>query len=281
LEWLAPLHREPSWQRLRISDPNSEARVSYQATHYVAKSRGKTKTPAEKLVWFVIADNTDQRTRMSAQPMSFEEIAADAETSTRTVIRATKLLVDAGELKWIKKAKSSGQKNTWHLLGDFACETVTSTAATGDNVSSTGDSLSSTGDNLSPAIRKEERQEEKQDHHSFAGLIAAWTSIKEQLKTRLPAEEWNFWVRPMFVLRVRPSEGFILFALPPNNRMAEAAKANRVMLIELLIPHGYKACSFQFYPDDYELGRMQRDFPEIYEQLPEALKKRRPEKVTA
>jgi hypothetical protein len=159
-------------------------------------------------------------------------------------------------------------------------------------------------DKTRSAIRKNQeprtRNQKAGNHHSFAALndvpldqnqraalnaaIAVWIGIKETLKAKLSIEEWNFCIRPMFLFRLM-TDGLtgagIVFSIPPSREIHQAARANQAILIEVLQSHGYAGCSFVPYPDDYTLDRCSREFPQFYEQLPEALKKRRPERALA
>jgi hypothetical protein len=217
--------------------------------------------------------------------LSESEIGRGTRLSERHVRRSLNAHCRSGALRWIEKGKSKSWASCFEFGLGFVFvalskrEPRTSCRATPDILSQ------NPGHPVAPYKERNQYKPESldppQNHHSFAALISAWLSIKAELKNRLPAEEWDLWVRPLYLLKARPSDQFVLFALPANNRMAEAARANRAILIEMLAPHGYRACGFQFYPDDYQLGRMQSEFPELYEELPDALKKRRPERALA
>jgi hypothetical protein len=240
---------------------------------------------------------------------SENEIAKETGLSPRHVKRCLKKLrgIDAIN-KWEK-----GKAINWASSFEFGLGFVFKEAAVA-NGRELGTSCPVTGDIVSsnwghPVEPYKERnkvtlKQENQKQHSFAALndaphsnqaselnaaIKTWLQIKEHLKATLPVEDFNLWVRPMYLFRVM-ADGFLLFTLPPNDLMFSAARANQHMLIELLQKHGgerhgggptYPACSFTYYPDEYQLDRMRREAPEFYEQLPEALKKRRPEKVLA
>jgi hypothetical protein len=106
--------------------------------------------------------------------------------------------------------------------------------------------------------------------HGFAAL-KFWIRFKEQLKTELPIEEWNLWVRPAYLFR--ESDGHLLLALPVSRKITDAYLERQAWLREKLQPHGY-SCSATKYPDDYTLERVMREYPEQFEKLTPALKKR-------
>jgi Fe2+ or Zn2+ uptake regulation protein len=252
--------------------------MSYQATAYVDQTRLGSH-PTAKHVAAVVAHHHDSRTGRAE--IYVQEIVENSELSERTVRRALKLLQQIGELREVVKGNRS-VKSIFEFVNLGRAATQSQTAVT---ESKTPVTVSRSAVNVTAetgTIRKEEEVEQvEENHHSFAGLIPAWIRIKEQLKTKLSSEEWRLWVRPMFLLRVMDEGRFLLFSLPANDRIIKAATAKRAMLIDLLQPHGCARCSFTRYPDEYELERLSQQHPEFYEQLPEALKKRRPEKVSA
>jgi len=79
--------------------------------------------------------------------------------------------------------------------------------------------------------------------------------VKLELEKHLPAEEVKLWVKPARLQRVAAGQ-HMLIALPPANRITQAAYARLQMLRELLAVHHYSA-SFVKYADEYDrqLGR--------------------------
>lgn len=71
----------------------------------------------------------------------------------------------------------------------------------------------------------------------------------------------------------------MLLSQPPDGRIVEATAKRRLLLLELVRAHGYAGCSQTRYPDDYELKRMEQEYPEFYAGLPEALKRRPPQRA--
>jgi hypothetical protein len=232
---------------------------------------------------------------------SESEIARENRLTDRHVRRTLTAHLGTGALlKWEK-----GKSKSWASRFEFGLGFVfvplaqtrqlrTSCPATPDIPSSNSGHPVQPYKERNKANLKDENQALKQ--HSFAApkeevphpnqtsalnaAMATWLQIKEKLKATLPTEDWNLWVRPMYLFRLM-ADGFLLFTLPANNRMLKAARDNQAMLTEVLRENGYAACSFTTYPDEYQLDRMFREAPEFYEQLPEALKKRRPAKVSA
>jgi helix-turn-helix protein len=100
--------------------------------------------------------------------------------------------------------------------------------------------------------------------HGDAALNAmpAWLSFKEQLRSELSEEEWNLWVRPMFLLRVLPAgseQKHLLAALPRNGRIQAAASRRQPLMRELLAPAGFNI-SLTRYPDEWEIQEAQSRF---------------------
>lgn len=257
--------------------------MSYQATEYVDGLR-LGGNPVVKHVAGVLAHHHDSRNGRIR--MYVEEIVESSELSERTVRRALKTLEGMGELKTLVKGNRSVQ-SLFELtnLQKAVTESGIPVTVTETPVTESGTPVTVTAE--TGAIRKEvevKRVEENLNQHSFAGLnarIRTWLTVKAQLKTKLPIEEWNLWLRPAFLLRVMDQGRFFLLSLPANDRIMKTATANKTILIEILQSHGCTGCSFTRYPDEYELERLCNEYPDFYEQLPEALKKRRPEKVSA
>jgi hypothetical protein len=253
--------------------------VSYQATGYVDKLRLDGR-PAVKHVAGVIAHHHDSRTGRAE--LYEEEIMVSSELSERTVRRALNFLQEIGELKVrVKGNRSLKSVFEFVKLGTPATQSGSPAIESKRPAIQSGSPATVTGE--IGTIRKEEvevEQVEEPKQHSFAALIALWIRTKNRLKNELPIDEWNLWIRPMFLLRAMDHGRFLLFSLPPNDRIMKAALANKATLIGLLQPHGFRGCSFARYPDEYELERLSRENPSFYEQLPDALKKRRPEKAS-
>ncbi|SRR5579872_361358 len=122
------------------------------------------------------------------------------------------------------------------------------------------------------AIRNNHEPRTNQNLHT-SGALTDWLAIKTQLQTEIPADEWNLWVRPTYLLKVMAGSQMLL-ALPPDGRIIEAARSRQELLRGLLKSRGYQGFSLTRYPDDYELERIRTGFPEIYAELFDALKNR-------
>ena len=101
--------------------------------------------------------------------------------------------------------------------------------------------------------------------HGDAALNAlpAWLALKEQLRAELSAEEWNLWVRPMFLLRAMPASSsdqkHLLAALPPSGRIQSAAQERLPMMRELLAPAGLNV-SLTRYPDEWDVSEAKKRY---------------------
>lgn len=88
--------------------------------------------------------------------------------------------------------------------------------------------------------------------------LKIWLLVKSQLEKQLPADEVKLWVKPARLQRVMHGI-HMLIALPPSNRIMQAATARRDLLRELLGPHKFSA-SFVKYADEYEIERAREEF---------------------
>jgi hypothetical protein len=100
--------------------------------------------------------------------------------------------------------------------------------------------------------------------HGDAALnsMPAWLAFKEQLRAELSKEEWDLWVRPMFLLRAMPASAnqkHLLAAIPPNGRIQDAAQSHLPMMRELLAPAGFNI-SLTPYPDEWQIGEAKKRF---------------------
>jgi hypothetical protein len=94
--------------------------------------------------------------------------------------------------------------------------------------------------------------------HGDAALnsMPAWIAFKEQLRTELSEEEWNLWVRPMFLLKTMPASAgqkHFLAAVPASGRIQSAAVKRLPMMRELLAPAGLNI-SLTRYPNEWEIN---------------------------
>lgn len=92
--------------------------------------------------------------------------------------------------------------------------------------------------------------------------MPAWLAFKEQLRSELSEEEWDLWVRPMFLLRAMPASAnqkHLLAAIPPNGRIQDAAQNHLPMMRELLAPAGLNI-SLTLYPDEWQISEAKKRF---------------------
>jgi len=119
---------------------------------------------------------------------------------------------------------------------------------------------------------------ENQNHHA-SGALKFWMHLKEKIKSDLPSEEWNLWMRPLYFLKELDHK-VLLLAMPPNGRIMQAASKRQQWLREKFAESGY---SFVFtrYPDEYELKACIERNPEwqaVYDRL---MRKKEPQTVSA
>jgi len=91
-------------------------------------------------------------------------------------------------------------------------------------------------------------------HHGDAALKAlpVLEAMKEQLRSELTPEEWDSWVRPMYLLKTMPGGKHILATLPPNGKVMHQAQQRVPLMRELLAPAGYSV-SLTPYPDAWQV----------------------------
>ena len=93
--------------------------------------------------------------------------------------------------------------------------------------------------------------------------LKSWLSLKEHvLKDRLDPDEWKLWVRPAYLLKLMAGST-LLIALPPNQRIMEAARERLPLLRELAGYQGYHL-TLTRYPDGYERERLKNEYPDFY-----------------
>jgi hypothetical protein len=136
----------------------------------------------------------------------------------------------------------------------------TVTTEDGHRVQSTLDTVSTD----SKAFDSKAFDSKEEIHHGDAALntMPAWLAFKEQLRSEVSEQEWNLWVRPMFLLKTMPADGdqkHMLAALPGNGRIQNAALKRLPMMRELLAPAGLNI-SLTRYPDEYEIGEAKRRY---------------------
>ena len=88
-----------------------------------------------------------------------------------------------------------------------------------------------------------------------------WSPFKRQLQAKLSSEEWQLWVRPMYLLkaiRANSNQVHLLATIPPNGRIISAACARLALMRELLAPSFN--ISLTTYPDEYQIGEARKRY---------------------
>lgn len=126
--------------------------------------------------------------------------------------------------------------------------------------------------NGTPSIEQrtiEQEQELNEEQHAEGVLnpviqrsLTAWIAAKDDLRALLGAGAWSLWIRPAKLLNVF-SEKFLLVALPPNNRVMEAARANKQVVQEVLLKRDYALAGFTTYPDEWTKEELALRYPRI------------------
>lgn len=121
-----------------------------------------------------------------------------------------------------------------------------------------------TGAHCAPDSRSKSNSKAIEIQHGDAALnsLPSWLAFKEQLRSEVKSEEWDLWVRPMFLLKAMPDSAdqtHLLAAIPPNNRIQSAAVKRLPMMRELLAPVGLNI-SLTVYPDEWEIQEAKKRY---------------------
>jgi hypothetical protein len=82
-------------------------------------------------------------------------------------------------------------------------------------------------------------------------MEAFWIQFKEGLRSQIGEEEWDLWLRPLYLAAVM-SGNTLLLSLPPATRIIEAYRSREKWLRQQLHPHGY-ICVATHYPDYWDV----------------------------
>jgi hypothetical protein len=265
--------------------------MSYQGSEWTRKIRG-----AERGVKSVLnALGVHQDNRSNVATVSIPQLALDTGLSPRQVKRNLQRLqapwpgYPIGIVKRLGGGNGRGDVARYAFIGfgvgkgDISgIERVTLATEKGDIPARKED----VGDAHINRVRaREELQkkelQENQNHHA-SGALNDWLSIKEKLKTKLPSEEWDLWVRPARLLKI-VSGSCLLIAVPPNRRIMQAAKARAKLLNELArsLGAGYHELGITKYPDDYQLERAAEMYPEQWGEAAQRILKKRAQRAVA
>jgi DNA-binding MarR family transcriptional regulator len=243
--------------------------MSAQASVFVCSLRGISR--GEKAVLHVLARyhfHDTGKCRVDQQ-----QIGADAAMTERHVIRLLQSLEAKGVIARQREHTGRGAVTLFTFPG--LSKRVTS-------VTEKGDICAQKGDIRDTAIRKKKLIQETntETQHACGAVLnpmQEWMRLKSRLLSEFPGEAE--WLQPMYFLKVMGSDTLLL-ALPPAGRIIAAAKAQQKWLDQHLAPLGFHH-RLTRYPDDYELGRLAQEFPEIYAELPAPLRKRKPQSAVS
>jgi hypothetical protein len=92
--------------------------------------------------------------------------------------------------------------------------------------------------------------------------IATFLALKDVLRTKLPAEEWNLWVFPLRLLYVSPADprmsgcafDTLIIALPRNGRAVWKANMRKDLVRRICLNANYHVF-YVMAPDEYEQHR--------------------------
>jgi hypothetical protein len=82
--------------------------------------------------------------------------------------------------------------------------------------------------------------------------LTAWTRAKQSLRERMPHEDFQAVVRPMYLAGVLSGRFFIV-SIPPNRRLLDRARNFRDNLAAAIECQGYYFAGFTRYPTDDDL----------------------------
>lgn len=83
--------------------------------------------------------------------------------------------------------------------------------------------------------------------------LTAWSRAKQALRAQMQRQDFQSFVRPMYLVAVLSGK-FFLIALPPNRRVIERAYNFRGNLSRFIEREGYGFAGFTAYPDDDQLA---------------------------
>jgi hypothetical protein len=242
--------------------------LSYQGTEWARAIRGVNR--GEKAALMQLGHRLDQRTNVAR--VTHPEFARDMGISTKQAGRLLRQLASPREghpqgiVKLIGGGVGRGHVSMYSFVG-FQCTRGDGLCLEKGTFSAVkGDILAGKVDIGGGPIRKEETSKQLQEEIQNItpdGALTFWLKFKDQLKTELPEDEWQLWLRPLLFLKELGSK-HLLLALPPVNRILDAYKAKEPWLRNRLAPLGYY-CSATKYPDEYTLDRACAMNPEWFE----------------
>lgn len=91
----------------------------------------------------------------------------------------------------------------------------------------------------------------RERRNQAARAYRAWIAAKRELASRMHPEDFNAFVRPIYLLMVL-SEHYMLLSMPPNKRLVERARNFQSNIAAAIARHGYSFAGFARYPVEYE-----------------------------
>jgi hypothetical protein len=226
--------------------------MSDHARNYVKHLDNVRLRPTQKSLLFFLADyhNVDHA---SAWP-SLQTLAADTGLSLRYIRRLVEQCV---ELRLIIYEPGLGRGNKSRFL--FVELDLTVVQPKGEqNQGRKGGRKGGQKGGLDDSVIRNEPEPKPEprtkDHHTRSAL-KAWFRVKEQLRSELPSDEWDLWVRPTYMLHLLDHQ-FLLLAMPPSGVIMRAANVRKPMVKAMLARYGY-SFGFTKYPDEYERSQLE------------------------
>lgn len=107
---------------------------------------------------------------------------------------------------------------------------------------------------------------------NLAEAISAWLLIKNELRRRMPADEWKLWVFPARLLSVAPANpqwvargdrDTLVIALPRSGRAIYKARGREALVRTMCGKAGFNHF-FTVAPDDYDAMRLKERFSRTF-----------------
>jgi hypothetical protein len=229
----------------------NEIRMSDEARNYVKNLDNSRLRPSEKSFLFFLADYYNAR--LSSAWPSLQTLAEDTGLSLRYIRRLVERCIELRLISY-EPGLGRGNKGCFQFL---ELDTDTVDPKRGRNEGQNGARKGGQKEGLHDSVIRNEPEPEPElrtkDPHA-SGALKVWLTVKEQLRTELPADEWQLWVRPTYLLRVMGHH--LLLVMPPNNAIIEAACKRKPTLKAKLAEYGF-TFGFAKYPDDWQRDQLE------------------------
>lgn len=102
--------------------------------------------------------------------------------------------------------------------------------------------------------------------------VTTWLGIKQELRKRMPADEWKLWVSPTRLLSVAPANPLwvargdrdtLVIALPRSGRAIFKARGREALVRTMCGKAGFNHF-FTVAPDDYDVMRLKERFSRTF-----------------